>query len=399
MLTVRGGLAFGREGLAGVSRQRILLRPADGPAVDVGNDLEPVPEPHLAGGPVLAVPLRGPVAVWAGTPRRVAEALGLLASRRPPAPASRADELRSLAAAAITWNTVYDPARDRDITPVSRIWSSQQGGCVLFCWDTFFAAILATLVDHRLAVANLFEGPAEVLELGFVPNTSNAHGFVTRDRSQPPVGSMALRDVYRYTGDPSVIEAVSDRLLTWNRWRHAHRNPDPHVHLPAYGSSPYTPVVGNEGETPEKGVGDRFGGALESGLDNSPMYDDVPYNPAAHCLGRHDVGLTSLYVRDCPDLAEIAGVIWPPLNYLTWRGPQELSRTRPEAATRVLLRDAAGRLARRSADLALHHLPRHRHINENIDTRTGDNAGYRWSDRFDHRGALLALPELLGGET
>ncbi|MFN4244235.1 MAG: MGH1-like glycoside hydrolase domain-containing protein [Tepidisphaerales bacterium] len=496
VLTVRGGLAFGREGLVGVSRQRILLRPADGPPVDVGTDPAPVPEPHLSGGPVLAVPLRGPVAVWAGKPRRVAEAVELLASRRPPAPASRADELRSLVAAAITWNTVYDPARDRAITPVSRLWSSQQGGWVLFCWDTFFAAILATLVDHRLAMANLFEGLAEVPELGFVPNTSNAHGFVTRDRSQPPVGSMALRDVYRATSDPSVIDAVFDRLLTWNRWWHAHRNPDPHVHLLAYGSNPYTPVVGNEWETPEKGVGGRFGGALESGLDNSPMYDDVPYDPATHCLGLHDVGLTSLYVRDCTDLAEMAGVIgrcaerqelleratayrrglatlwdaerglfsnrpvgrdtfharhaptcfyplltgvvtagqarqmveghiehpdrfggeltlpsvprddpafaeqhywrgriWPPLNYLTWRGLHESSRTHPE------LRDAASRLARRSADLALHHWRRHRHICENIDARTGDNAGYRWSDRFYHWGALLALPELLGGET
>lgn len=75
----------------------------------------------------------------------------------------------------------------------------------------------------------------------------------------------------------------------------------------AYGSDPYEPVTGNEWEL--NGVDDRFGGALESGLDNSPMYDDVPFDKERHILCQADVGLTGLYAMDCRALAEIAAIL------------------------------------------------------------------------------------------
>jgi neutral trehalase len=51
------------------------------------------------------------------------------------------------------------------------------------------------------------------------------------------------------------------------------------------------------------------GAAYESGLDNSPMFDDVPFNTETHMLELADVGLTSLYIMDCDALAEIATVL------------------------------------------------------------------------------------------
>jgi neutral trehalase len=48
---------------------------------------------------------------------------------------------------------------------------------------------------------------------------------------------------------------------------------------------------------------------FESGLDNSPMYDGVPFNQATNQLEMADVGLNALYVADCRALAEIAGVL------------------------------------------------------------------------------------------
>ncbi len=45
---------------------------------------------------------------------------------------------------------------------------------------------------------------------------------------------------------------------------------------------------------------------FESGLDNSPMYDGVPFNPRTNRLEMADVGLNGLYVADCRALAEIA---------------------------------------------------------------------------------------------
>jgi putative isomerase len=47
----------------------------------------------------------------------------------------------------------------------------------------------------------------------------------------------------------------------------------------------------------------------ESGLDNSPMYDGVPFNPSTNVLELADVGLMSFYVADCRALAEIARLL------------------------------------------------------------------------------------------
>jgi putative isomerase len=55
--------------------------------------------------------------------------------------------------------------------------------------------------------------------------------------------------------------------------------------------------------------GTREGAFLESGLDNSPMYDDASYDPTTHRLMLGDVGLMSLYIADCDALAEIADTL------------------------------------------------------------------------------------------
>jgi neutral trehalase len=39
------------------------------------------------------------------------------------------------------------------------------------------------------------------------------------------------------------------------------------------------------------------------------MYDDVPFDSETHLVQLADVGLNSLYIRDCEELAEIAGVL------------------------------------------------------------------------------------------
>ena len=52
-----------------------------------------------------------------------------------------------------------------------------------------------------------------------------------------------------------------------------------------------------------------YGGALESGLDNSPMYDDVPFDKEKHRMQLEDVGLTGLYILDCQALLELAELL------------------------------------------------------------------------------------------
>jgi glycogen debranching enzyme len=47
----------------------------------------------------------------------------------------------------------------------------------------------------------------------------------------------------------------------------------------------------------------------ESGMDDSPMYDDVTYNPKTYTMELDDVGLNSLYALDAECLAKIAAIL------------------------------------------------------------------------------------------
>ncbi|MBO2517399.1 MAG: hypothetical protein CW338_09035, partial [Clostridiales bacterium] len=141
-------------------------------------------------------------------------------------------------------------------------------------------------------------------EAGFVPNFAYATGQVSADRSQPPVGSAMLLETYRIYRDKRIVEEMFDGLLRWNRWFAEHRmNPSGAL---CWGSEEIPVLFGNRWE--KDGVHDRFGAALESGLDNSPMYDGIPFNKETNRLELEDAGLTGLYILDCRSLLELAAV-------------------------------------------------------------------------------------------
>ena len=92
-------------------------------------------------------------------------------------------------------------------------------------------------------------------------------------------------------------------MLTWNRWWDKNRQDQG---LLCQGSSPYEKVTYFRNEYDNN---TRYGAILESGLDNSPMYDGVTFDSQKHLLEQNDVGITSLYVMDCEYLAKIADEI------------------------------------------------------------------------------------------
>ena len=206
----------------------------------------------------------------------------------------------------LAWDTIYEPLKDRIITTVSRVWNNDfWGGYSLYCWDTYFAAFMFSLDCKDRAYANIIEITREKTEEGFVPNCSAAIGFKTRDRSQPPVGSLMLKMLFDKFGDTWILEELFDDLYSWNTWFFENRMIK--EGLLSWGTSPYQPVLDNYWET--AGVGDFYGAGMESGMDNSPMYTDVPLNRESHTMVLADVGLTSLYTADCSSLAEIAGIL------------------------------------------------------------------------------------------
>lgn len=310
MLVLEGGFLWGRDGY--VTRQGETLV-AHGPAGErrVYTTGTPMQDPNI---PVqtayLSVVLDGPVAFSTGNKRELSEVQALLRARKAAYREKNAkygtlQELYEAMECALSWDTIYDAKNDRVVSPVSRLWSIGSGGYVLFCWDNFFAGFMASLGNPQLAYSNLREILNEQTADGFVPNFAYATGQVSADRSQPPVGSTMLLETYRVLGETWIIEEMYDDLLRWNRWFAEHRmNPSGAL---CWGSEEIPVLYGNRWES--EGVHATYGAALESGLDNSPMYDDIPFNRETNRLELEDVGLTGLYILDCRSLIALAKII------------------------------------------------------------------------------------------
>lgn len=205
---------------------------------------------------------------------------------------------------ALAWDVIYDPINDRVVTPVSRLWSSGQGGYILFVWDNLFAAYMHSLDSRELAYANAIEIIKEKKDLEFIPQFVTGKGVRGKDRSQPPVGSFVIRELYKKYHDKWLLELVYDDLYSWNQWWLKARQTDS---LFCWGSNAYPHTINHWLDT--FGVGNFLGPKLESGMDNSQMYDDVTYNPETGKQELIDVGLSSFYILDCEALADISSIL------------------------------------------------------------------------------------------
>ena len=255
-------------------------------------------------GPYLAATLDKPVALASGKRRSVAEVRDILAAHLAAFTRSneKTSEVSSVAAAIQTvlgWDTIYDPGFQRVISPVSRLWSVSWGGWVLFDWDTFFAASMASIGDRDLAYADAIETLNESTPAGFVPNYARPGGWKSGDRSEPPVGAITVLGLYRKFHEQWLLRDTFPRLLAWNRWWADHRDVQGYL---VWGSDAH----GVPEDLDDNSRGTLQGARFESGLDNSPMYDNVPFDQKNGRMMLADVGLMGLYVADCDALTAIA---------------------------------------------------------------------------------------------
>jgi len=304
-LYVEAGYLWNRPGT--VTRAGDALRAEGGGRVfEVRQTAKDVGDPFgVTNTPYLSAALEGALAVYTGRPRTLAEARAVVETRRQEQLARAKawgahEELFTAMQTILAWNLVYDPENDRAISPVSRQWNANWGGYVLFDWDTNFAAYMYSLYDEDLAYANAVEMAKSWTTRGFVPNFASAYRLKSEDRSQPPVGSLVALDIYRRHGKTWFLEEVYDELLAWNRWWPGARGCG--AGALCWGSDAATQTLDGTAHTWQAAL-------YESGLDNSPMYDDVPFDEKTGRLAQADVGLTALYVADCNALAEIATVL------------------------------------------------------------------------------------------
>lgn len=114
-----------------------------------------------------------------------------------------------------------------------------------------------------------------------------------------------LVELYRRFRERWLVELLYPALYKWNTWFVEHRSSKSGALC--WGSDPIPVLYGNRWES--EGVNDTYGAALESGLDNSPMYDDIPFDKERHMLMIEDVGLTGLYILDCRSLITLAEIL------------------------------------------------------------------------------------------
>jgi len=207
----------------------------------------------------------------------------------------------------LAWNTFYDPGLKSMLTVISRQWCNgyaQQvfGSYILAEWDTFFAGILSSIQDKELAYLQIYNILGQVTEKGFIPNVSSQRGK-TEDRSQPPVGAYCIYKLYKQFMEKELLEKTFDTLLRWHNWWWIYRDGNKDGLL-EWGSDPYP-----EGVRLGYDAHSLNAAKLESGLDNSPMYDEATFNDETNTMELADVGLNSLFALDAWALARIASEI------------------------------------------------------------------------------------------
>ena len=255
--------------------------------------------------PYLSVWLNSEVGISTGSPRSIEEIKNAINIQKK-ALDKQADKYGTLADAfiaiqtGIAWNLIYEPKHDRVVSTVGRLWNEEYGGYCLFGWDNFFLSYVTSLFNKELAYSNIVDHLHGKTESGFIPNDNRGNGSKSFDRSQPPVGSIMVKEIYKKYPSSWFLELVFDDLLEWNRWWPKYRNNE---RLLSYGSSPaknpfHEPVFMT-----------KTAAGYESGMDDSPMYEGVPYNKKKNTLELQDVGLNSLYIADCKALAEMAEIL------------------------------------------------------------------------------------------
>ena len=201
---------------------------------------------------------------------------------------SHAESYRAMISC-LGWNTIYDPIKNRICTPVTRNWN--RGKRInLFCWDTFFGALMLSLENEEFSKLNLKAILDEMTEDGMIPNAEGSQ------HSQPLVGSMVLEEIYKKSGDIELLREVYPQLLRWNTWYYENRMTE-EGYL-CWGTGSYN-----------RNKEDLFGAKCESGMDNSPIFDDAVYDEERGLCLIADVGLSGLFIKDCRSLIYFSKIL------------------------------------------------------------------------------------------
>jgi hypothetical protein len=233
------------------------------------------------------------------------------------------------------WNVLYQPGGHRLYAPAGRTWifPRPEGGpddWTLFSGGAFLTPLGLALESQKSAVDALRAALETQYPNGNVPNWRGRLGG-SSDRSQPPVGAFAVLKLFERFGDVELLREAYPYLQRWHDfWTAPRPNGGPPRRdgnddgLLEWGSD--TALVGRGVPSWEKNASGRMRAGWESGQDDLPDWDDVPFNEETGTLAMNCVDLNALYALDSMCLAEIASVLNRPLDIERYRAQYERTK-------------------------------------------------------------------------
>jgi putative isomerase len=212
-----------------------------------------------------------------------------------PAPPSRGELLDAIEDV-MGWNGLWDRVNHRPYITCSRNWDLKKfGGFGFWLNDAAINALLVSLFDLDQARENLSLVLSAATPQGNLPCIITGNDAWV-DRTQSPIISFIIWQLYRMHGEKSLLSLSYDILARNNEWLRTKRDGNGNGIL-EFGSS-------DVGTGFYKGT--KLAAKDESFMDNSPIHDEARWNPESRTLDAEDVGLNCLYSLDCEMLARIA---------------------------------------------------------------------------------------------
>jgi len=232
------------------------------------------------------------------------------------------------------WTVLYQPGNHRLYLPAGRGWilPRPEGGpddWTVSSGAGFLSALPLALESQKLAVDALRAVLETQYPNGNIPNWRGSSSG-SPDRSQPPIGSFVVLKLFERLGDLELLRQAYPYLQRWHDFWTAPRaggapRRDGNVDgLLEWGSD--VSLVGKNAPSWEKNVSSRMRAAWESGQDDLPDWDDVPFNEESGTLAMNCVDLNALYALDAWCLAEIASVLGRPVDVEAYRGQYERTK-------------------------------------------------------------------------
>jgi len=231
----------------------------------------------------------------------------------------------------IFWTILYQPGFHRLYTPAGRRWIfDRQDGSPdhwqIFAWDSFFNALEVAVESPDIA-ADVVRAVLETqYPNGNIPNWRSRFGG-TPDRSQPPVGAYVVLKLFQRTGDMDLLNFAYPLLKKWHAFWKA-KKPNGQARrdgngdgLLEWGSD--KDLVSDKSPAWEVNAAGEQRARWESGQDDLPNWDDVPFSAESGTLTMNCLDLNSLYALDAWSLSQIADILDKPQDNESYLGEYE----------------------------------------------------------------------------